>query len=406
MKKSRVFVLLVVLLALLLLLLSRCGSSSDGPTPSADLSLIGMSCDSPGETARVDGADFVCVSVTAAEGTEEAKAIYYGVAAETETVCDDPGAKRKTNRIVEVCSGGKDAKKRKWVLTTPVPLSVSAFIDAADSTDPGALEEAGVAIPEPIAALPGMQEFAVAESTTTQAPTSTVSASTEAPTLSDGGTTTSESATTTGETTTTTEEATTTLAPVTTLTATTTTGEATTSTIASTTTATEESTTTATAPTTTVGGATTTVAAAVLTCAEGGPCKNGDIGPGGGTVLVWENEAEATGGVFEIAPVTWYLRNNIPAAAYADRLVYGSKSDWRLPRLEELTAVVANRNIFTCPGAKRCAKGFANALYLFNEPFSDRSIVRGFHLENRLVESSVEVFGYVRPVRSISGAVG
>lgn len=392
MKKSRLIGLFVVLLALLVLLLARCGSSSDGPTPSADLSLIGMSCDSPGELTRVDGADFVCVPVAAAEAADGVQAIYYGVAAAQEIVCEDPGAKRKTNGIVEVCSGGKDAKKRKWVVTAPVPLAVSAFIDAADSTDPGALEDAGIPVPEAIAALPGMQEFAVVESTTT-----------EAPTPSSGETTTSEPGTTTTQST---VAASDTASSTTTDAATTTTDESTTTSAVQTTT-TDEPTTTTADPTTTVAP-TTTGPTTVLTCAEGGPCKNGDIGPAGGTVLVWENDKGATAGVFEVAPVTWYLKAN-KAFAYADRLVYGSKSDWRLPIVEELAAVAANRNLFTCPGAKRCAKGFANSLYFFyffNADAPNQFDVRGFHLVKNFVQPGPYVFGYVRPVRSISGAVG
>jgi len=408
-KKSRIIVLLVVIVAAVIGVVVVRGSSSSDRERNAGVSLIGASCKKPGAIKKAGGITYVCGKIRKAKKNE---GLYYGVAAIKNWRCDKPGATRFQNGIFSVCSGGKDRKKRKWALTVPMPISVKAIIEPDESSVSGALEAAGIPIPPEIVKLPGMVGPIVVPTTTvvavpsTQvpaAPTETssvatttpqpgetiVDSTTVAPTTTDSGITTDAVSTTTGvpvatTTTTTTTTPTTTIAPATT--------------VRSTTSTTDE-------PTTTTAAPTTTVPIKVLTCGEGGACKNGDIGPAGGTVLVWENETDATAVVFEVAPVTWYLKAN-KAFAYADRLVYGAKSDWRLPSAEELNVVVANRDLFTCPGAKRCAKGFADSLYFFNADPSGRDDIRGFHLVKNFVRPAPYEFGFVRPVRSITGAVG
>ncbi len=43
----------------------------------------------------------------------------------------------------------------------------------------------------------------------------------------------------------------------------------------------------------------------IKTCAEGGVCQDGDIGPGGGTVFIVSNGAQSWGSYFEAAPNNW-----------------------------------------------------------------------------------------------------
>ena len=423
MKKSRIIVLLVVIVAAVIGVVVVRGSSSSDRERNAGVSLIGASCKKPGAIKKAGGITYVCGKIRKAKKNE---GLYYGVAAIKNWRCDKPGATRFQNGIFSVCSGGKDRKKRKWALTVPMPISVKAIIEPDESSVSGALEAAGIPIPPEIVKLPGMvgpivvptttvvavpgtqapaapTETSSVATTTPQAGETNVDSTTVAPTTTDSGITTDAVSTTTGvpvatTTTTTTTTPTTTIAPATTVRSTTSTTDEPTTTTAAATTEIDEATTTTAAPT-------TTVPTKVLTCAEGGACKNGDIGPAGGTVLVWENERDATAGVFEIAPVTWYLKAN-KAFAYADRLVYGAKSDWRLPIIEELAAVAANRNLFTCPGVKRCAKGFANNVYFFNAEPAGNNAVRGFHLVEGFVTPDQSVSAYLRPVRSITGAVG
>lgn len=396
MKKARIPVGVGILVVLLLLLLVRCSSdsSSDTPKPSADLGLIGQSCASPGEITAVNGASYVCVPV---HREKETKPIYYGVAVAQDSVCDTPGKTRSSDGIFAVCSTGKDAKSRKWILTVPMPVAVTAFIDEGDSTEPGALEQVGVAIPDAIAKLPGMQEFAVPSESTTTTPAGEGSTSVQAPVTTTGPTDVATSTTLVDTTTTTPADEPTSSVPAG--------NQTTTSNVPTTTSPTENPTTTSNEATSTVPATATTTStvAANKSCAEGGRCVDGDTGPGGGKVLVLTGTKGETTDIFEVAPVTWYAMPG-NALVYTDRLVYGEKQDWRLPTPDELQRMATSRKLFTCPGQKRCALGFANSFYFWFDPVADS--LQGYHLVDQTVDARNQLGAYVRPVRSILGAVG
>ena len=399
MKKARAVVAIVIVLVVIGLLLARCSSSSSSPSdtqaatpasqPSAELSLIGVQCETPGEVVEEDGASFVC---TPSKKAGEAAAMYYGVATPVDEQCDSPGKTRSIEGIFSVCANDVEPKKRKWLVTVPLPVAVTAFIESGDSTEPGALEETGVTIPEAIAALPGMQEFAVASPTTQASPTTTEANPT------------------------TTQEPATTIAPVTTVSPVTT-QVAPTTTEASPTTTQEPATTVA--PVTTLAPVTTTVTAGAPTCAQGGPCATGDAGPGGGTVLVLTAKDGTIESIFEVAPVTWYS-TWWTATDHAAKLVFGSKDDWRLPTVEEGMLMARSRNLFTCPGKKRCARGFSGDRYWslaedVNGTIMLESLTDGTKLAHSLrkvwfdrfsVEPSPIGGAYVRPVRWIIEAPG
>jgi hypothetical protein len=409
MKKARAVVAIVIVLVVIGLLLARCSSSSSSPSdtqaatpasqPSAELSLIGVQCDTPGEVVEEDGASFVC---TPSKKAGEAAAMYYGVATPVDEQCDSPGKTRSIEGIFSVCANDVEPKKRKWLVTVPLPVAVTAFIESGDSTEPGALEETGVTIPEAIAALPGMQEFAVASPTTQASPTTTEAN----PTTTQASPTTTEASPTTTQ-----------ASPTTTEASPTTTQVAPTTTEASPTTTQEPATTVA--PVTTLAPVTTTVTAGAPTCAQGGPCATGDAGPGGGTVLVLTAKDGTIESIFEVAPVTWYS-TWWTATDHAAKLVFGSKDDWRLPTVEEGMLMARSRNLFTCPGKKRCARGFSGDRYWslaedVNGTIMLESLTDGTKLAHSLrkvwfdrfsVEPSPIGGAYVRPVRWIIEAPG
>ena len=406
MKKARAVVAIVIVLVVIGLLLARCSSSSSSPSdtqaatpasqPSAELSLIGVQCETPGEVVEEDGASFVC---TPSKKAGEVAAIYYGVATPVDEQCDSPGKTRFVEGIFSVCANDVEPKKRKWLVTVPLPVAVTAFIESGDSTEPGALEETGVTIPEAIAALPGMQEFAVASPTTQASPTTT-----------EVNPPTTQAAPTTAEDPTTTEAPTSTVSPVTTQVAPTTTE-------ANPTTTQEPAPTVA--PVTTLAPVTTAVTAGAPTCAQGGPCATGDAGPGGGTVLVLTAKDGTIESIFEVAPVTWYS-TWWTATDHAAKLVFGSKDDWRLPTIEESMLMARSRSLFTCPGKKRCARGFSGGYYWslrddVNGKIMLESPTGGTKLAHSLtkvwfdrysVEASLVGGAYVRPVRWIIEAPG
>jgi hypothetical protein len=381
MKKSRLAVLLVALLALLVLLLVRCGSSTDEPQATADLSLIGVACDAPGEIAEAKGASFVCVAARADGDDGEESAIFYPIAAPREERCDTPGETRKAEGIFEVCSGGKDVKKRKWVMTSPVPLAVTAFIDVGDSTDPGALEDAGVAIPEAIANLPGMQEFATAESTTTtQAPTLTTFATTTVPPET---TTAPESTVAVSETT----------VPESTVAVSETTAPETTVAVSETTALLSPSTTVTETP----------IEQPALSCAEGGPCAPGDVGPAGGIVLLADYMLSDPPSLIEVAPTTWY-GDAARAKSFASNLSYGGYDDWVVPNLSQLLTMRRERARFACAAGSRCTNGFANSTYWAGKNSNATNTV-SFAGSGDPELADATTRHYVRPVRLLLGVV-
>ena len=108
-----------------------------------------------------------------------------------------------------------------------------------------------------------------------------------------------------------------------------------------------------------------------LTCAQGGPCEIGDIGPGGGIVF----STQANGGAnLEAAPVNgvaaWGCGNSrvttsgglgdgaadstvvaacdqsdsVTAAELAESFSYAGSTDWYLPSVAELKLLYANRS--------------------------------------------------------------
>jgi hypothetical protein len=123
--------------------------------------------------------------------------------------------------------------------------------------------------------------------------------------------------------------------------------------------------------------------------------------------------------IFEVAPVTWYS-TWWTATDHAAKLVFGSKDDWRLPTVEEGMLMARSRNLFTCPGKKRCARGFSGDRYWslaedVNGTIMLESLTDGTKLAHSLrkvwfdrfsVEPSPIGGAYVRPVRWIIEAPG
>lgn len=116
-------------------------------------------------------------------------------------------------------------------------------------------------------------------------------------------------------------------------------------------------------------------------------------------MLVLVDESGNAIDVFEVAPVTWHAGRK-KATEYVDRLNFGGQQDWRLPTMAEGELMTRSRSQFTCPGAKRCARGFANAYYQVVN--TDNKVV-ALHFAARMV-SEGETTAYIRPVRTIGAA--
>ena len=414
-----------------LLLVPACGGSSESSRDrNVGVTLIGTDCSKAGKLTKKQGSSYVCATVKrkALIGGVPSKGagMLYGVAAIKNWRCVKLGSTRYQNGILSVCSGGKSSKSRKWALTAPLPGSVATTLDGAASTAVGALEEVGVSIPAAIALPPdsGGGEIAsgdgtgpiVGTTTTTTLPSVFVVKLApdpgEAPAAEMTSTTVSEATTTLTEMTTTlaasptASSSSTTVAPTATATVPPTTVPPTTvppTTVAPTTVA------PTTVPPTTVPPTTvapTTVPPKTLTCAEGGVCRAGDRGPAGGVVVLSNFDLSRPGSLIEVAPVTWYFSTDIASrgAAIADGLVFGRKSDWRLPTFLDLLAIRRDRAQFRCPSQKRCALGFSRGVYL---SANEGQGVNGLNFGgNDLVPTRITDGAYVRPVRTVGPVPG
>ena len=107
--------------------------------------------------------------------------------------------------------------------------------------------------------------------------------------------------------------------------------------------------------------------------------------------------------LIEVAPVTWFGSFQ-RALAYAEGLVYGGKSDWRIPTFLDLLAMRRDRNLFQCPRQKRCNRGFANAVY-FAANNNDGTVGLDFGGSSMFGFTLVSS-NYVRPVRTIGPPSG
>jgi hypothetical protein len=99
----------------------------------------------------------------------------------------------------------------------------------------------------------------------------------------------------------------------------------------------------------------------------------------------------------EVAPVTWWA----PLAkgrAYADGLVFGRKSDWRMPTVAELLAMRRDRSLFRCAGVKRCKLGFAKSVYQAGDTWAGG---QGVDFNSSDPQAVSATSGYIRPVRTI-----
>lgn len=168
-----------------------------------------------------------------------------------------------------------------------------------------------------------------------------------------------------------------------------------------TTTSTTTTTTSSTTSTTTTVAPTTTIPKK-LTCAEGGLCQAGDVGPGGGIVVLSNFNLSVPASLIEVAPVTWWA----PLAkgrTYADGLVFGRKSDWRMPTVAELLAIRRDRAQFRCPGSKRCKLGFAKSVYLAGDTWAGG---QGVDFNSFDPQAKLATSGFIRPVRTIGPFAG
>lgn len=380
-----------------------CGSD-DASRDRNSLGVQGTACVKPGQVTKVSKQSVVCAK------TNIGPLWYATMKAKGKTqACKSPGAIRKKSNIVWAC--GVVNKKKLWQATQPLPAAVlasttgiepgaSQSTPALDSTQVQAVADNVVLADPKIPDDKTVTQVQVIEEATTPpstVPKSTIPSQTTAYTPTTIGTIVNSTA----------------YAPKTT--------------IASPTTVTIPS------PRITISTTVTTTVINTIsaTCAEGGTCKVGDVGPGGGKVFYVATSAFTSTGsacntackYLEAAPsdhsskVAWCSNTNSSLGVTAQGIGSGmsntttadstctsgaiqvaadytnnSKTDWHLPSKDELAQLYAER---TKVGS------FAYDYYWSSsEPYSYASYGQRFGdgAQNLYMKSSI--YGSVRPVRA------
>ena len=393
-----------------------CGSD-DASRDRNSLGVQGTACVKPGQVTKVSKQSVVCAK------TNIGPLWYATMKAKGKTqACKSPGVIRKKSNIVWAC--GVVNKKKLWQATQPLPAAVlasttgiepgaSQSTPALDSTQVQAAADNAVLADPKIPDDKTVTQVQVIEQATTPPSTTpqitSTSLATAAPQSTNPPVTTAYTVTTIPRVTATTTVNTTAYAPQTTT----------------------PSPTTAYAPQTTIPSPTTVINTISATCAKGGACKVGDVGPGGGKVFYVATSAFTSTGsacntackYLEAAPsdhsskVAWCSNTSSSLGVTAQGIGSGmsntttadstctsgaiqvaadytnnSKTDWHLPSKDELAQLYAER---TKVGS------FAYDYYWSSsEPYSYASYGQRFGdgAQNLYMKSSI--YGSVRIVRA------
>ena len=133
-----------------------------------------------------------------------------------------------------------------------------------------------------------------------------------------------------------------------------------------------------------------------FTCAQGGACVLGDVGPGGGTVFV---PADKGGTAWEAAPLNGYGSYE-DATVLVRQLDFGAKTDWVLPPDTVIDDLWAQRARFACAADTDCPNVFADGAYWAQGKNAESASVWSFATGTQ-VQSENEDEYYFRPVRAI-----
>lgn len=141
----------------------------------------------------------------------------------------------------------------------------------------------------------------------------------------------------------------------------------------------------------------------LLQCAQGGPCKVGDIGPGGGIVFVGGGKPSDL--MWEAADVNGY-GTHAEALKDADEFVFGGVTDWELPTIEILDAMYEQADAFACADGTDCTIAYADdAYWSFDQDDNAQVIAKSFVDGSTTVVDPTEIH-YYRPVRNFAfGAI-
>lgn len=135
----------------------------------------------------------------------------------------------------------------------------------------------------------------------------------------------------------------------------------------------------------------------VVRCAQGGPCKVGDIGPGGGVVFVGGGKPNDL--MWEAADVNGYGTHE-EALKDADEFTFGGATDWELPTAEDLEAMYEQADAFACAEATDCVTAYADDVYWSFDQDENGNVVAKSFADGTVSAVDPTKTHYYRPVRN------
>ncbi|MEY2626677.1 MAG: hypothetical protein RJB08_436 [Actinomycetota bacterium] len=131
-------------------------------------------------------------------------------------------------------------------------------------------------------------------------------------------------------------------------------------------------------------------------CAQGGACQVGDIGPGGGLVVIGATEPGVE--MWEVAPLNGY-GTYLDAIGQLDDLNFGDVNGWTLPAANVNESIRNQLTGFACADDTDCATQFGDATYWTSDTQDGKHVVVSFADGSTSVADD-DATHFIRPVRS------
>lgn len=131
-------------------------------------------------------------------------------------------------------------------------------------------------------------------------------------------------------------------------------------------------------------------------CAQGGPCQIGEVGPGGGYVVVGATEPGVD--MWEVAPLNGY-GTFLDAIGQLDDLNFGDVNGWTLPGANVNDSIRTQIAGFACADDTDCATQFGDATYWTSDMQDGKHVVVAFADGSTSVAED-ESTHFIRPVRT------
>lgn len=137
-------------------------------------------------------------------------------------------------------------------------------------------------------------------------------------------------------------------------------------------------------------------AVVTVPCAQGGPCRVGETGPGGG--IVFQGGDKPADEMWEAAPVNGFGTFDQAVAAVED-FDFGGLTDWVLPTSALIDVMYEQADVFACVEGTDCATAYAPGTYWTADKADGGANAKSF-VDGSNTADAVTATYYYRPVRA------